>query len=1541
MINLNNLRFFKSNGLPLSIQVTPLLTFRTKTSEKGLGSGAEGSVLIAKDGLISSLEISSGGSNYILSTQAIQRPDGLYEDEYGPISELDFYFSGTFIKKIDSSNFRILYKKHSYNLGYSKKEYFNVYKIELLEESLDNLYLNPLYYPGVSITGNIDLEPVSTNLVSCESVYILEKTQEKENKTNKFVHIRPKSDEANQRLAFSLNNRLIRFVTSDYIQESLVWKNKQVFDLNYEESKIKEPLQFSVGFLGDTEGVYEEFMQLYLVDKIQDESGNLVDEYTNIGMIHVGAEAIDEDARYRALFANFGIPDPIKYPTLFKEINPKEEGVNWELINEKSKELFLTYTEIFPYVGTYKALINAVKFLGYTDIIFKEWFKYIGQKNQNSKYLTYQALDISLGTPLSSKLQKLNLQESEESDVWNTWFDYKKLNKLSMCYQINKETGENEIVKGVTRYGSEANEFIFEVPGTKNSYEYSNDEVLIKLFSLKAWLEKYIIGVNCKISDITGEGVYFERFKNPAYTTQHYVADYIKNIPLNPIPVISSDEDFTMIESSALVKCSMREFKDLKLEDYEQVSLAQFLNNAYSAEPSAMGIDSTGQRNIISKGLIDPIDNTYIIDKFDINNELHIPIGAPFNALLLANELQYSLDIKTASGTIVNSIKRTVDGSLNPIWIRDNEIYVYNEDITTCQFEKCPTIQIADGVFRKKFGDINQSIIYRVTSAFDSSSQTYRYMMYKDTSSNNYYLIDEKKYSRTKLVSYDYITLIPRENASFKYEISPKYEVPLFYIKNYDVVVYNTESYGENNERVLDASSSCYLGDSEFILDIYNGTITCDEGENLEAYINFNDSDIDIDSGRSEQEIKTEYLYSSKKFNPWIFDIDKFLESHGKLIISMTSDITALKNIASNKIYDTEMVIDSSKDVSLNYIRTKNSSNPDWIAEKDREYQYVISEASALKVYTKDNISANFEHLKNLRVSQYENEKLNLIKDCYTINEFIDVSVNHIGKYDLTVKGWDQFGNVYVNKSDKTCNVYAQAPSIFVSTPFARSNNSKDFYPINKNGSLLNISTYLDESGVLLYTDEYKSFLNNDSPRFLPNNRIYGIDSSGSDTFTYQTNSYVVDTPKKDDYLLLENLTERVINIDFDYKINITGDGYEREKTGLRLYVLDENINANNVFVVNASLNLYFYDPVKLSLYYENKEDEYSQGISGKYIVTGFFKATQDNDEANNNYIQCIESNNQFKELSDKLIQKVNEGKIKCFVSNVTEYNIDVDSIENDYENNQSTFTLSDTMLKDNFVFKENQVIKILFAKDADLGNNNLEDYIASASYRIKSGNVVNTAPLNEFGEPSAYIFKQVYTVEGIINKELIITDWYQYTKGDSSVSYKDKITVRATYANSLYNQYILEPKEDTIENKGLGLVKFKNDWLIADYIDSNYSFNIFKFIPVDAYNDWLTETRLLYADLYEYDIPATLNKGNQYRVTSRYNDKKSLKEYKSIWRLYTHTDQEMNKLRWEVINPFIYGQASQTGEYKFKLNAVDIYGNLVTNEGEAVMYAK
>ena len=170
------------------------------------------------------------------------------------------------------------------------------------------------------------------------------------------------------------------------------------------------------------------------------------------------------------------VTDYDKYDSLF----------DYQKLNDKSKELYLTYSEIFPYVGTYKALVNAVNYLGYDDIFFKEWYK---ELDSNSKL---QSNLVSYEIPYRSMSQNNITKLPIERRIL-----LKKLNWLSMVYKIAEETEE------FVDYGDNVR-----IPVIRNNYtNYYANEILVKLISLKNWLEKYIIGLNCRIIDINGEGI--------------------------------------------------------------------------------------------------------------------------------------------------------------------------------------------------------------------------------------------------------------------------------------------------------------------------------------------------------------------------------------------------------------------------------------------------------------------------------------------------------------------------------------------------------------------------------------------------------------------------------------------------------------------------------------------------------------------------------------------------------------------------------------------------------------------------------------------------------------------------------------------------------------------------------------------------------------------------------------------------------------------------------------------------------------------------
>lgn len=353
----------------------------------------------------------------------------------------------------------------------------------------------------------------------------------------------------------------LRFFTVNKNGE-ITWTNKILVS-----GDISQDIGVHIAFMGEKEGTYEN--KIYICETItaaQDPNDILDDEdITPIGTINVHSYAIGEDTRYRYMFGNFGIPDPITYLDIFKDENSLEDtdnkseeilyeeknnpnyhkydgNMDYDFLNKESKKLFLTYHEIFPYAGTYKALINAINYLGYTDIYFKEWFKELPTSAElPAKTVSYE---ISYKNP-HSILASLPLERK---------MSLKKLNWLSMIYKISEYALDND--------GNQKYEYLddnVQIPITKSNYSaYNADEILIKLIGLKNWLEKYIIGLNCRIIEINGEGICVERYKHRIYGKTTIGSLYYKELSVTPF-TLNKSEDLQLINSSCNIKLSMRE----------------------------------------------------------------------------------------------------------------------------------------------------------------------------------------------------------------------------------------------------------------------------------------------------------------------------------------------------------------------------------------------------------------------------------------------------------------------------------------------------------------------------------------------------------------------------------------------------------------------------------------------------------------------------------------------------------------------------------------------------------------------------------------------------------------------------------------------------------------------------------------------------------------------------------------------------------------------------------------------------------------------
>ena len=122
--------------------------------------------------------------------------------------------------------------------------------------------------------------------------------------------------------------------------------------------------------------------------------------------------------------ANFTASDQF----LFKDHDINEVAPDWILINRKRRELLLELSNIKPFVGTYKALVNAIKFFGYNNLTLKEYWLVIDDRSPMfGKLKAFEVPNSSKGAYVSNKLMGVRLPSST----------YKKTSRFGLFYKLN------------------------------------------------------------------------------------------------------------------------------------------------------------------------------------------------------------------------------------------------------------------------------------------------------------------------------------------------------------------------------------------------------------------------------------------------------------------------------------------------------------------------------------------------------------------------------------------------------------------------------------------------------------------------------------------------------------------------------------------------------------------------------------------------------------------------------------------------------------------------------------------------------------------------------------------------------------------------------------------------------------------------------------------------------------------------------------------------------------------------------------------------
>ena len=211
------------------------------------------------------------------------------------------------------------------------------------------------------------------------------------------------------------------------------------------------------------------------------------------------AETIEEDERLKIWNENLGYKLRPEETIIFKNSDIHECLPDFELLNEKRKELMLEGQNIYPYIGGYKALLNAIKFFGYDNLNIIEYWRNINEYDAEygKIYRTY-VYTLKDRKTLSTRRRPISLDTK----------DFQKLNTISLAYNINHPERDPETNRKYDEYGLPNVIEDFD-KDKRDDFVLTIEEALIKLFALRNKLNNEFMPGSTKITDIIGEGHYF------------------------------------------------------------------------------------------------------------------------------------------------------------------------------------------------------------------------------------------------------------------------------------------------------------------------------------------------------------------------------------------------------------------------------------------------------------------------------------------------------------------------------------------------------------------------------------------------------------------------------------------------------------------------------------------------------------------------------------------------------------------------------------------------------------------------------------------------------------------------------------------------------------------------------------------------------------------------------------------------------------------------------------------------------------------------
>lgn len=325
---------------------------------------------------------------------------------------------------------------------------------------------------------------------------------------------------------------------------------------------LKIPLQVNIAFSPLTETIYERKLFIKLIDGSTE---------TTIAEFDVYGEGIEEEDRFKVWAQNFGIRFLREDANILKDYDIKEAYPDMDALNKARKQLLVNKEEIYPYIGTYRGLINFVNMLGYRDLLkVKEYWQNI---NSSSAYFNKLAMVDITDYLDDGKIQSLDLVDRNSN--LKSGRQFKKTEFLALVYEFTAVTGN---------YDDDG------IPIVAETTEFTVDEIFYKLNLLNKKLKNEILPINVKIKDVIGEFIYFQKLTINYWPDSTQIRDYQVNESVDIVVYPGENTNLILRSLDPLYRQADSAGIDFGVVRFNDSSKNPFENSQYYARTEIPGI---------------------------------------------------------------------------------------------------------------------------------------------------------------------------------------------------------------------------------------------------------------------------------------------------------------------------------------------------------------------------------------------------------------------------------------------------------------------------------------------------------------------------------------------------------------------------------------------------------------------------------------------------------------------------------------------------------------------------------------------------------------------------------------------------------------------------------------------------------------------------------------------------------------------------------------------------------------------------------------